>query len=338
MAPINPNVSRLSSPTLSDIIELEPELEPWCAGYAESKGRRCQKQTNAHGRRVAMRILDQGTRDILAGRCVDELLADLAPHVLCTTWHQPQASSLVHHWKEQVSSYLSSRATSSRSSAPAESSSTSDPSRITENDLEAQYAALNREKDRLDEMIQSLLSASREANESSSQPRRRVDGPEDRDSIRNSTSSIERETVTRPGDTTVAVEPVGPTRQSTNTAPSEEQAHGADRRTPATASDPRQIPETSVTRREVEGDCGICLCQLQTPRSDLNASVEAEEQEAEDEEGQHRENREERADEELVWCKAKCGVNYHKACIEEWLAKAEVRTPPCPSCRRIWRL
>jgi hypothetical protein len=36
-----------------------------------------------------------------------------------------------------------------------------------------------------------------------------------------------------------------------------------------------------------------------------------------------------------VWCKAQCGVNFHKACMDQWLKRAPSRT--CPACRRSWR-
>jgi hypothetical protein len=37
----------------------------------------------------------------------------------------------------------------------------------------------------------------------------------------------------------------------------------------------------------------------------------------------------------VVWCKARCGVNFHKSCISEWLGSA--RYPTCPTCRSNWK-
>lgn len=37
----------------------------------------------------------------------------------------------------------------------------------------------------------------------------------------------------------------------------------------------------------------------------------------------------------LVWCKARCGVNYHKMCVDQWLATDLYA--PCPTCRNTWR-
>ncbi|RJE26091.1 hypothetical protein PHISCL_01534 [Aspergillus sclerotialis] len=42
----------------------------------------------------------------------------------------------------------------------------------------------------------------------------------------------------------------------------------------------------------------------------------------------------------IVWCKVQCGTNYHRSCLETWIAtfKNEVyRRPTCPTCRAIWK-
>ncbi|KAL2802371.1 hypothetical protein BJX63DRAFT_437929 [Aspergillus granulosus] len=95
-------------PHLSEILKLDPEGEPHCAGIAVSKGRRCQLRTNQYGRRTALSLLDKGTADLRAGLCIDDILQDLAPHVLCTRWHQGQASTLVSQWQRRVDRYLAS--------------------------------------------------------------------------------------------------------------------------------------------------------------------------------------------------------------------------------------
>ncbi|KAL4872132.1 hypothetical protein BDV12DRAFT_193924 [Aspergillus spectabilis] len=91
-------------------------------------------------------------------------------------------------------------------------------------------------------------------------------------------------------------------------------------------------------RRQVEGDCMICLCPLEDDMD--HYSLPSDEAECElrhyqldyDEEG-------------LVWCKAFCGISYHADCFDQWTAefgkmrKEEKRfgTVTCPSCRRRWR-
>jgi hypothetical protein len=58
--------------------------------------------------------------------------------------------------------------------------------------------------------------------------------------------------------------------------------------------------------------------------------------EADDKESDKEElKKEEEAEEDLSWCKSQCGVNYHKKCIEKWLAEARHTT--CPTCRGSWK-
>ncbi|KAL4818776.1 hypothetical protein BDW67DRAFT_155917 [Aspergillus spinulosporus] len=38
----------------------------------------------------------------------------------------------------------------------------------------------------------------------------------------------------------------------------------------------------------------------------------------------------------LSWCRAGCGVNYHKHCLDKWVAMAPSGLATCPSCRRRW--
>jgi hypothetical protein len=132
----------------------------------------------------------------------------------------------------------------------------------------------------------------------------------------------------------------------------------------------RAVQPVAVNRREVEGECGICLCDLQTLQEveeedeaeESEEEDEAEESEEEDEAEESEEEEEEEVDddqrdssdeefgeddqyeeeaqpagehEELTWCKARCGVNFHKHCIDQWLETAHA--PTCPACRSNWR-
>ena len=100
--------SRQDLPSLSSILHLEPEQEPWCAGFAASQGRRCYVRTNSHGRRCAMTLLGEGTHSLRAGEDIDDILEGLAPYVLCTRFHQSQAPSLVASWRKKVQSAIRS--------------------------------------------------------------------------------------------------------------------------------------------------------------------------------------------------------------------------------------
>lgn len=40
-------------------------------------------------------------------------------------------------------------------------------------------------------------------------------------------------------------------------------------------------------------------------------------------------------DEEIVWCRAACGNNVHKACFDQW-ARTKMGHVTCPFCRTPW--
>lgn len=68
-------------------------------------------------------------------------------------------------------------------------------------------------------------------------------------------------------------------------------------------------------RKPVEGDCPICFCEM---------------------EGQE-------GTEPVVWCRAACGQNVHKACFETWAATKRRQAHSggggevtCPYCRSVW--
>jgi hypothetical protein len=114
-----------------------------------------------------------------------------------------------------------------------------------------------------------------------------------------------------------------------------------------------QAEPSETNRREIEGECGICLCNLRLPQQDLDGDEEDESDHDEsdssqdnnedgsdgvgNEEAELTEERDEveHQEEELVWCKARCGVNFHKRCIDQWLQTK--RAPTCPMCRNGWK-
>ncbi|KAJ5093417.1 hypothetical protein N7456_009278 [Penicillium angulare] len=359
------HVASSSLSPLSEIIKLEPEGEPWCAGYAPSQGRRCHARTNARGRSSAMMLLNEGTKDLRAGRNIDELLEDLAPHVLCTRFHQSQASDLAQRWKRKVRAYLDSQTNHTLSASPVRVSSRRADVEPTEAYIEERTTILyQRIHDTMEELKrlenirrgQTAISAPRIARESI-----------DTGTVVRSTSAESRSgrntldrrvrldsTVFGTQVPTIAPPPVqaqvtrqiravpilSPRAQDPPTIP----ALGSLRN-----SEPHnEAPRTN--RRDVEGECGICLCNLHDLERHTITYDELEEQSEEsdsdsdsDDDGDHDEQTEtenENEDGELTWCKACCGVNFHQACIDQWLRadqwRETDRAPTCPLCRSRW--
>ncbi|KAJ6132689.1 hypothetical protein N7471_007904 [Penicillium samsonianum] len=351
---------------LSEIIKLEPEEEPWCAGYAPSQGRRCHVRTNARGRSSAMMLLNEGTKDLRAGRNIDTLLENLAPYVLCTRFHQSQASDLARRWKRQVRTYLDSQVVSTPYTRPVRTSSRM-ISETAEANMEEIIAVLHQRLRDAEEEIRRLKvaqsglpvtanprhherrfmsavvnSSSMGSASSGNPPANRVNETLRRDSTESSTNqsaiTVPRPVQAQATRQTSAVSISSPRPAST---PTVARAFG---RIGNTAS---QDETSQPNRREIEGECGICLCNLHSSQDeDWDEEEESENSGGDDYGDNDQDNNYEDDDyddyaeddehlKELVWCKARCGVNFHKQCIDQWLETDHA--PTCPACRSNWK-
>ncbi|CAG7921987.1 unnamed protein product [Penicillium olsonii] len=355
-----PRQSSRSSPSLlslSEIINLEPEEEPWCAGYAPSQRRRCHARTNARGRRSAMALLDKGTERLHAGLSIDTLLEDLAPHVLCTRFHQNQASELSSRFKRKVRTYLQSETPTTPSSRTASLSSQSHTVRSSGTERGARAALLRKLRETLDELRRLEDAESDRQHDSGSSSRRETESLSRTVSPRTS-ESPSRGQISQEPRVARGVER-RPTEYSvfslTATVPAVTQAPfnftGADETSRQAQGDPSTVARVSsrtnplsnagtkprVTRREIGGACGICLCDLHIPNEDehtteADAGTEHGTEDGQDGNNEDHGDGDEQHEEELTWCKERCGVNFHKQCMDQWLARART----CPACRSKW--
>ncbi|KAJ5691565.1 hypothetical protein N7488_012300 [Penicillium malachiteum] len=340
--------SHIASPlfaSLSEIIKLEPENEPWCAGFAPSQGRRCHARTNARGRNSAMILLNEGTKDFRAGRNIDELLEDLAPHVLCTRFHQSQASSLADRWKQQVRTYLNSQL------APAQPTRTDRhlPQRTVRRSIEpsperlASFHPRNRLSPRVEAASYPAYRPLNIVNSpvylNSGNTRQTITTSGTRNLSQGITpEDLEQRTLRRHSSV--------PINQAAIAVPQLAQAQPQLSRQTRAASAPITVAQVSnatedresqsetsqVPRRGIEGECGICLCDLQAPQQAVQTEGH---EESESSIHQDHSSEDEVSGGELVWCKATCGVNFHKQCIDQWLQTAHA--PTCPTCRSEWK-
>lgn len=362
---------------LSEIIDLEPEQEPWCAGYAPSQGRRCHARTNAHGRRSATMLLNEGTKDLRAGRSIDALLEDLAPHVLCTRFHQAQASDLTRRWKRQVRQYLDSQVGYTPSPRRVRMPSRADSSETAEANA-ARIVVLEQrlleamEKVRRLEVAQQGLSItanppphgqgrSTNAFGSSSSARRtpnHITSP--RNVVQTTPRNESRESVVWPAISVARparVQVIHEAPAVNVLAPRSDSRPSVVRTSSSTERENSQNEGSQTRRRPIEGECGICLCELHIPQQEVHGDEEDESENSDsdddndiDEDDDEDDNDEidsvsaeqteagdeaQPQDEELVWCKARCGNNFHKRCIDQWLATDHAST--CPACRSRWR-
>ncbi|KAJ5741036.1 hypothetical protein N7493_000908 [Penicillium malachiteum] len=334
-------VTSPSFASLSEIIKLEPENEPWCAGFAPSQGRRCHARTNARGRNAAMILLNEGTKDLRAGRSIDELLEDLAPHVLCTRFHQSQATSLANRWKQQVRTYLHSQ--------PALAQSTRTERHLPQSTVPQ---SIEPSPERLASFPPQIRLPSRV--EPASYPSYRpsnivtppvyLNGGNTRQTFIPSTTrntgsrgvnpeDLDQRTLRRHSSVSSHPAVVAVPRPAQVQVSRQTRAVSAPiavaRVTDNTEDQESQIETSQVRRREVEGECGICLCDLQPSHRAVRH------EESESSARRNHNNEAELSGDMLVWCKATCGVNFHKQCIDQWLQTAHA--PTCPTCRSEWK-
>lgn len=71
-------------------------------------------------------------------------------------------------------------------------------------------------------------------------------------------------------------------------------------------TDTASAQDTDGKRKPIEGDCPICV-------EELNPDTE-----------------------NIVWCSAACGNNLHKACFDQWAASKSNKKVTCPYCRTPW--
>ncbi|KAL4782371.1 hypothetical protein BJX76DRAFT_291934 [Aspergillus varians] len=71
--------------------------------------------------------------------------------------------------------------------------------------------------------------------------------------------------------------------------------------------DKEEDHDTDGKRKPVEGDCPICFMEFEPDKEDI------------------------------VWCRAACGNNIHKACFQQWAATQNAQGVRCVYCRSQWQ-
>ncbi|EAW15676.1 uncharacterized protein NFIA_050180 [Aspergillus fischeri NRRL 181] len=312
----------MSYPDLSTILEVYPECETTCYGYAPSQRRRCRMRTRKDNRDRASYILKEGTRFLQHGLPVDGLLIELAPLVLCTRFHQYQADDLVRDWRAKLRAFQQQTLLTAMLKSLQELV-----------DSRARSLAAGSAGQRLSERALSPTRLERSAAIVTEEEPAAIDREEEEE------EREDREDVPEPEP-----EPeLSPSRTSTEASSPAVESHVAEPTIPQ--SEPRR-----TTRKPIEGDCDICLCPLRGQDSDKDGERSEDSDDENDNvvpdtasDNEHDENAEDNLD-DLVYCKNQCGTNYHKACIDVWLATQRTfRTPrgdpiglSCPNCRAAW--
>lgn len=140
--------------------------------------------------------------------------------------------------------------------------------------------------------------------------------------------SNRRQPTTTPSTSSAQTRSEAETRTSTSREPTR----------PARNPDRRQTsPREEVARRPVQGECNICFLSLLEDDSDTDGYVV---EDSDDFPELHTHPR--IVCEELVWCRRRCGNNFHRDCMDSWIHtfqdrfERDGRRPTCPMCRAKW--
>lgn len=298
----------MSYPHLSTILDVYPEHSTHCYGYAPSKGRRCQQPTRKDNRNKASRLLNHGTHLLQRGLPLDSLLIELAPLLLCSHWHKNQADSLVSAWRAKLRAF------------------------------EEQWllaAVLKSLREYADSRARALAAAStgeQRVSERGLSPAR-----VEREAVVGTAEEEEEEEEEEGGDREE------PEPEASSVRTSTEDLTPAVRSAVAEPAVP-QSERRTVTRKPIEGDCEICMCPLRGEDSDQDSDDEDENDVSDTASDDEDDGPDEGDLDDLVYCKSQCGSNYHKTCIDEWLAtqstfrdpRGNPVCPSCPTCRAVW--
>ncbi|KAF7596676.1 hypothetical protein BBP40_000598 [Aspergillus hancockii] len=324
---------------LSTIIDLYPEEEYWCAGYAPSKGRQCHRRIHERNRRSARTLLDDATARFHDGLSIDDLLEKLAPLVLCKTNHQDQASGLAATWRRRICNFRAGQTTqqASRDAAFLEEQYTSALIRTIEQAIED----LRRVQTQDDE----LTSPTSRRREHRVSPTISTTGATTSATTSNTPSTTSARSQRSTETTASSPATNGPPRQVTPTVEVEPGSNPLPNiAEPSMPAATRSVRSTRplATRKCVEGNCGICILPLREEEP-LGSGGDGSDDGTTDDDGivnahiASRVSQDNDELKELVWCKSQCGSNYHKSCIDQWVTACGTRSATCPTCRAVWR-
>lgn len=375
----------------SDILKLNPFAEELCLGYSLEHGR-CLNRTHGTDCITAWDLLEEGSRRLELRHSDDETqqaVTDLVLYnqvqlLLCRENRQRQEAELVEQWRREGGRFYRRRLTRTdgevqRSSSSYSSSSLSlRDSRARNTNSGVSISRPSRgvgSSSRVASLLPPLpplaplttpisspavhfqdyhpIQSTPPLLQSNIQPLSTLHYPSTTMSEPvSTTSALSSQLPSDDGGSIMTSYPVTPSPSlSSSTGTSAATAN-----TGMTAPTPGHVAAAHAPRKEIEGDCGICMLPLDIDSDDsrLTGFVEGILQYADavydsDQHGEitdddnDEEEKEERDDDDvekeddILYCKARCGTNYHNSCINTWLSTfPDYRMATCPTCRALW--
>ncbi|RAL02660.1 uncharacterized protein BO80DRAFT_28421 [Aspergillus ibericus CBS 121593] len=332
---------------LTDILKIYPAEDHHCFGTSNYYNRRCNNLTNHHNRQVALVLLDRGTRQLAATPFLasfDNLLDQLAPLLLCPHLHRSQAPRLVAQWKEKLQRHLDEHLPA----APATMNNRILPNPGNNVLSTGGVLTISNLANHVSASPSIIAYQHGRVSMGASHSRVEIGHPGVHPSSSSMTTAMSAAASHAHPHTSALHPATPPFLRPSDVHPHQ---HDHDHESDSDSSSIGNFPVTKASEkrrvkpRPVDGDCGICLLPYLDERMRYEMSEDEEMEDvddADDEEGAW----EEMEDDDLagpdydhdllVWCRAFCGTNYHRACMEQWIDTFDVHEPTCPTCRNYW--
>lgn len=324
----------------SEILKVEDTLT--CSGWAHSKGRRCCNQIARKNRDLATKIMeDMALLDVRTTDFDDTLLASLAKRLLCRTYHVKdpnQHTALRRQWGKEIATYkvtLIARQTPATTAPESPSVTVESLQRELETMRATMALLLQRTAESAGvEHVPSVASSSlapqtnhvnqatslhnaaqtAQTQADSSQHLHPVAGHQTVNIAINTANTLPPSgttgenhppiqlppTIPSPNQPTDAVSPPQPSLTPTLPASTPHNDTPSTPQSPTPSPVPTQTHQHPLpTRKPLSGPCTICCEDL-------------------------------RDEENISWCKAQCGQNFHADCVGVWLAILEDGQGTCP--------
>ncbi|PWY80892.1 hypothetical protein BO94DRAFT_470351 [Aspergillus sclerotioniger CBS 115572] len=358
-------------PQLTDILKIYPAADHHCFGNSNYYNRRCNNLTSHHNRQEALWLLEQGTRQLAATSLasLDNILNQLAPLLLCSHQHRDQAARLVAQWKEKLQRYIDGRSAAAAPATmnnrvlhiPGNSVLTTGGglafSNLTTTHGSASSSMLvlphgmvetgpspiygHRQGPRVEMSRPTVNATSASATATSARAASSHAHPHN---VHPQNDHPHNAHAHHPHPRMSSIHPVSATLMTpAQVYPQQPGPQSGSGSTMVNCPVPKPPAKRSVKPRPVDGDCGICLLPYFDESIKYDSSEDEEMEDADDEEeaweemdGDAELSGPDYDHELLVWCRAFCGTNYHRACMEKWIETFEVHEPTCPTCRNYW--
>lgn len=261
----------------------------------------------------AAKILRRLSEQNVQSADFDSQLESLAGRLLCKRWHQSQNASKVDGWKSRIETFRAAETARQASRVNVQAVTESESVPATTPCLAATLDSLRRDIATLNERYADALqlatsAAARPSN--SPQSVQRVDSSTLSPPTRRGTSNAARSSATPPR---AVAEP-----EVAQPLPAQESSEQEEAHSPISRASTLETQSSGAdSEAALEAEVRAAFEELESPAADLNPDMIT----RHPAEGNCPICCEELGDQnDLSWCRARCGQNFHTECVDTWLA------------------